>query len=89
MCFIHCIIRVWLVLIYICRIRVTVGAGNLLDSAEVVDYTRTTNVDIFVQDVNNNEPQFPRNYSTAIQENIRPGESAASTNLTDSVQLYY
>ena len=49
------------------------GAGNLLDGASQVDYTRNVTVDIVVEDVNNNAPQFPKNYTASIRENIRPG----------------
>ena len=55
------------------RIRIIVGAGNLLDNAPVVDFTRNTTVDILVDDVNNNNPVFLRNYTVAVPENIRPG----------------
>ena len=49
------------------------GAGNLLDGAARVDFTRNVTVNIVVEDVNNNAPQFPKNYTASILENIRPG----------------
>lgn len=50
------------------------SAGNKLDDSDVVDFTRTAIVDVYVEDINNNAPEFPRNYTATIQENILPGE---------------
>ncbi|KAF6041176.1 hypothetical protein EB796_000514 [Bugula neritina] len=54
------------------RLRITVGAGNLLDGASQVDFTQNTTVEVIVEDVNNNAPYFLRNYSQIIPENIQP-----------------
>ncbi|XP_067945562.1 cadherin-87A-like [Watersipora subatra] len=55
------------------RIQIIVGAGNLLDGADQVDFTRNVTVNILIEDVNNNAPIFPTNYTASILENIRPG----------------
>ena len=49
------------------------AAGNLLNSTAIEDFTNTAAVDIIVEDINNNAPIFPRNYSIVIQENVMPG----------------
>ena len=65
----------WWYKLYSCRIQLIVSAGNLLDGTSVVDFTTNTTVDILVEDVNNNDPIFLRNYTIQILENIRPGLS--------------
>lgn len=60
--------------VFFYRIRITVGAGNLLDGASQVDFTRNSTVDILVTDTNNNAPMFPTSYTVRILENIRPGK---------------